>query len=399
MDTHHDQAAETESESHQPAPRKPRTRGRLILRLTIMTILLVVVFGALYGYDTFRTQATAKFFASMKPPALPVAAATATTSAVPRYLTGIGSLNAVHQVTIAPETGGRVTKILFDAGATVKAGTPLVQMNDDPERGDLANYEAQARLAQSNLSRATKLAARDFETKANVDTYNAQLAQAQAQIARTRAMIAQKLVRAPFDGVLGIRQVDLGQYVSAGMKLVTLTDLDTLYVDLTLPEGARSQLDIGQKVLVRVDAFPNRDFEAELSTIEPQVDPDMRTIKLRATLKNPDHLLLPGMFVHARLVLPPRPGVVTVPETAIDHSLYGDSVFLIVKDEGGEKQGWHVKRTYVTTGEHFGDRVAVLSGISAGDRVVASGQLKLTDNAAVTPTADTLVPPANAATD
>ena len=392
MDTfeHSDATATRDIERRRP------TRGKLALRLTITALLLLVVFGGLYAYEQFREHAIANFFATNKPPALPISAATAEEASMPRFLIGIGSLSAVHQVTVAPEVGGRVTSILFTSGMQVKAGDPLVQLNDEPDRGDLANFHAQAKLAQGNLARASNLAARQFETQANVETYQAQVDQAAASIAKTEAIIAQKLVRAPFAGVLGIRQVDLGQYVNAGLTLVTLTDSDSLYVNFTLPEGERAQLAAGQSVPITVDAYPKREFRAQLTTIEPQVNVDTRTIKLQATLPNPDHLLMPGMFVHVRVALPDQPDVVTVPETAVDYTLYGDSVFVITQDpaSAADAPTYRVKRSFVTTGEHFDNKVAVLSGIKPGDRVVATGQLKLIDGAAVVPTADTLTTPA-----
>jgi membrane fusion protein, multidrug efflux system len=394
LDTRLDHADEAQMRDvgHRHAP----TRARLIRRLAIMALVLLVVFGGLYAYERFREHAIANFFAHNVPPPLPVAAVVATAMAMPHDLPSIGSFSAEHQVIIAPEVTGRVTRIYFTSGATVQAGDPLVQLNDGPERGDLANYQAQAHLAATNLARARDLAAHKFETQANVDTYTSQVEQANAQIAKTQALIAEKLVRAPFAGVLGIRQVDLGQYVNAGMPLVTLTDLDALYVNFTLPEAVRDEVKIGQTVTVTVDAFPHRSFTAKLTTIEPQVAVETRTIKLQATLPNPGHLLLPGMFAHVAVVLPSVPDVVTVPETAIDHTLYGDSVFLIVASGSGAegKPGFHAKRTFVTTGEHFDDRVAVLKGLRPGDRVVATGQNRIIDGAAVVPAADTLKTPA-----
>src|SRR5262249_3183601 len=158
-----------------------------------------------------------------------------------RFLAAIGTLYAVHQVMVAPEVGGRVTQIFFDAGATVRAGDPLVQLNDKPEQGDLANYRAQARVAELNLAPSRELVTRHVTPAATVDQNQAILEQAQANIARTQALIAQKLIRAPFAGQLGIRQVEVGQYLNAGGAVVTLTDLDTLYVNFTLPEQSRSQ--------------------------------------------------------------------------------------------------------------------------------------------------------------
>ncbi len=390
------------------------TLGKLIWRLAIMAVLLAVVFGGFYAYERFRETMTAQFFANMKPPPVPVVVVAATSQALPQSFGGIGSLVAVHQVTVSPEIGGRVTKIFFEAGATVRAGDPLVQLNDEPEQGDLLNYRAQARLAQINLARARELAARQNGPLANVDTYQSQLDQANAGIAKTQALIAQKLVRASFGGVLGIRQVDLGQYVSPGTMLVTLTDLDTLYANFTLPEQNRAALSVGQPVEVSVDAYRGRVFTARMATIEPQVGADTRTIKLQATLANPDHLLMPGMFANARVVLPPLPDVVTVPETAVDYTLYGDSVFLVTEEAGAAAQtagnqsaggqaagnpAFKVKRTSVKVGERFGNKVAILSGLKPGDRVATSGQNKLNDGAAVTLTSsDALATPTNVPT-
>src|SRR5471030_2238389 len=205
--------------------RAGRTTGKLVLRLVIMTVLLVVVFGGFYAWQRTRETMTAQFFATMKPPAVPIVAVAATAQAVPQSFGGIGSLVAVHQVTVSPEIGGRVTKIFFEAGAAVHAGDPLVQLNDEPERGDLLNFRAQARLGEINLRRAKELASRGNGPQVNVDTSQSQLDQANAEIAKTQALIAQKLIRAPFAGVLGIRQVDLGQYVNPGAAIVSLTDL------------------------------------------------------------------------------------------------------------------------------------------------------------------------------
>ncbi|MDB5410416.1 MAG: efflux transporter periplasmic adaptor subunit [Rhodospirillales bacterium] len=388
MDTH---IEHLEQAQRPPAPprdggRRPPTRGKLILRLSIMAVICIVVFGGFYGYEKFREAKIAEFFAGMKPPPVPVNAATAVSTTMPRYLPGIGSLTAVHQVQVSPEIGGRVTKIFFTPGAQVHAGDPLVQLNDQPEQGDLSNFQALARLAQINVTRAKELASRQNGPIANVDTFQSQLDQANASIAKTQALIAQKLIRAPFDGVLGVRQVDLGQFVTAGSVVVTLTDLDTLYVNFTLPEQNRAALAIGQQVQVTADAYPGKPFTAQLTTIEPQVSADTRAIKLQATLANADHRLLPGMFANARVVLPPQANVVTVPETAVDYTLYGDSVFVIRQDGADAgKPVFKVKRSFVKTGERLDGNVAIVSGLAAGDRIVTTGQLKLIDDAVVQP--------------
>src|SRR6516162_4574120 len=265
----------------------------------IVTLLLVLVLGGLYGFNRFRQQAMATYFANNKPPPAQISVAEVEIEAVPRFATGIGSVTAIHQVTINPEVGGRVTKIFFEPGASVKAGDPLVQLNDGPERGDLASYEAQARWAQTTLERSSQLAQREFAARETVDQKQSQLDQARAMIIKTEALIAQKLIRAPFSGQLGTRQVEVGQYLNPGARIVTLTDLSMLYVNFTLPSQMRSQISVGQRVNVTADAYPGRTFGADITTVEPQVSADTRTMAVQATMRNPDNSLLPGMFVNA----------------------------------------------------------------------------------------------------
>src|SRR5882672_3965525 len=240
---------------------RPRTtRLKKVLWFTLVSLFLALLLGGLYGFNRFREQAIAAYFASNKPPPAQISAVTAETAAVPRFATGIGSLAAVHQVTVTPEVGGRVTKIFFTAGASIKADEPLVQINDEPDRGDLANYQAQARFAQVTLTRKSTLAERQYASQDIVDQTQSQLDQAKAQIAKTEAIIAQKLVRAPFSGQLGMRQAELGQYLTPGAPIVTLTDLAHLYVNFTLPSQMRSEIKIGQTVNLTADAFPGRTF-------------------------------------------------------------------------------------------------------------------------------------------
>ena len=365
--------------------RQKPSRRKMIRRFAVMIVALAVLGGALYGFNEFRKQAIANFFASNVPPPTPVAVAKATSESMPRYLEGIGSLTSVHQVTLAPQLAGRVTKIMFESGAEVKEGDPLVQLDDAVEQGDLLNYQAQARLADANLRRNRALARNDFATKATLDTYQSQLDQARGMIARTEAQIAQKRIVAPFSGKLGVRQIDLGQYLQAGTPVVTLTDLDTLYANFTLPEQNRGAVAVGQPVEIRADAFPGRVFDAKITAIEPQIDPQTRTIKIQASLANPGHLLLPGMYANARVVLTPQPNVVTIPETAVDYSAYGESVY-VVREDGKTKDGkpgLKAVQTFVEVGAHHDGMVGIVSGLKAGDLVVKAGQVKLHNGAAV----------------
>ena len=386
-----------------PTPAADRTvarRPKTVRWFLIIGAVLVLVLGAFYGFNRYRSQAIATFFANNKPPPAQIAAVTANSESVPRFATGIGSVAAVHQVTITPEIGGLVTGILFEPGATVKASDPLVQFNDAPERGDLANYQAQERWAGISLQRSQNLAQRQVAAQSTVDQNQTQFEQARAQIAKTEAIIAQKLIRAPFAGRLGVRQIELGQFLSPGMPIVTLTDLRQLYVNFTLPSTERAEIAIGQDVNVTADAFPGRAFNAKITTIDPQIRADTRTMTVQATLANPDEALLPGMFVNAAVVLPPEPDKVVLPETAIDFTLYGDSVYA-VREDGSDSSGKPLVkafRTPVKTGARWQGKVAVVSGVNAGDRVVAAGQIKLQDGAPVVVTGNPPPPPPSSPT-
>jgi membrane fusion protein, multidrug efflux system len=360
-------------------------RPKTIRWFVIVGLLLAIVLGALYGFNRFREQAIATYFANNKPPPAQISAAEVKTEAVPRFAAGIGSVTAVHQVTINPEVGGRVTKIFFEPGATVKAGDPLVQLNDAPDRGDLANYEAQAHWAETTLQRSSQLAQRQFESREIVDQKQSQLDQARAQIIKTEALIDQKLIRAPFSGQLGTRQIEVGQYVTPGAKIVTLTDLSMLFVNFTLPSHMRSEISVGQKVNVTADAFPGRTFSADITTIEPQVSADTRTMTVQATMRNPEGGLLPGMFVNAAVVLPPQSDVMVVPETAVEYTLYGDSVY-VIREDGKDASGnplLKAVRTPVKTELRVGGKVVILEGVQPGERIIAAGQVKVQNGARV----------------
>jgi multidrug efflux system membrane fusion protein len=391
------QAADAVAREHTGAVRPTRDRPPHTVRwVLIVGVLLALVLGGFYGFNRYRAQAIATFFANNKPPPAQIAAVTAKSEAVPRFAAGIGSLAAVHQVTITPEIGGRITAVLFTPGATVKDGEPLVQLNDGPERGDLANYQAQARLASISLQRSQTLAQRQVGPQQTVDQNQAQFDEARAQILKTEALIAQKLIRAPFAGRLGVRQIDLGQYLTPGAAIVTLTELKQLVVNFTLPSTMRAEIALGQSVNVAADAFPGRAFTAAIAVIEPQIRADTRTMMVQATLANPDEALLPGMFVNAAVVLPPEPDRVVLPETAVDYTLYGDSVY-VVREEGKDAGGKPVLkafRTPVKTGTRWADNVAILSGVSPGEQVVAAGQIKLQDGAPVIVTGNPPPPPA-----
>jgi multidrug efflux system membrane fusion protein len=384
--------------SGKPVTDKARARPiRMVRWFIIIGLLLALLVGALVGFNAFRSHMIAQFFAGNKPPPATVTVAEAKSEVVPNLLTAVGGLAAVHQVDVTPDVSGRVTDIMFTPGSTVKAGSPLVQLFDGPDQGDLASFKAQATGAQLALDRAKQLAARQFGPQSTVDAAQATFDQANAGITKTQAIISQKLVRAPFDGELGVRHVEVGQYLTAGTQIVSLTDLSQLYANFTVTEKDSAALKVGQIVRVAVDAYPGRTFEGKITAIEPQVATDTRNIRVQATLENPDHILKPGMFATTTVVLPDKAAVITIQETAVDYTLYGDSVYLITeKKEDDGKTSLTAVRTFVRSGNRINGRAEILSGLKSGDRVVAVGQLKLQSGAAVVISTDAAPPiPAN----
>ena len=373
---------------------EPRKRPVRMLRwFIIVGLALVLLVGALVGFEAFRSKMIKQFFAGNKPPPVAVTIAEAKSEVIPNLLTAVGDLAAVHQVNVTSDVSGRITEILFQAGANVKSGTPLLQLFDGPEQADLASFKAQATMAQLSLDRARQLAARQFGAQVTVDQAQSAFDQANAGIARMQAVISQKLVRAPFDGELGVRKIEVGQYLTAGTQIVSLTDLSELYANFTITEKDSGNLKVGQVVRIKVDAYPGRTFEGKITTIEPQISTDTRNIRVQATIANPERILKPGMFATTTVVLPDKPPVITIPETAVDYTLYGDSIFLITeKKEDDGKTSLSATRSFVQTGNRIEGRAEILKGLKPGDRVVAVGQLKLQSGSAVTISTDPAPP-------
>ncbi len=352
----------------------------------------------LYFFANFKNAAIKSYFASHRPPPAPVEVAVARREGVPQSLSAIGTLTADQQVNVTTQIAGQVREIYFDSGHRVKKGDKLVQLDDAPERGDLANFQAQAHLAEANLARAEALLKNDFAARQTVDQNRSTLDQAKAQIQRTQAIIDQKLITAPFDGVLGIRQINLGQYIGPGTNIVSLVNLSSLHVDFRLPEQAASQLTIGQETDITVDAVAGTTFKAKIMAIEPRVSETTRTLSIRASLANPGETLRPGMFADVSVVLPPKENAITVPVTALDATLYGSSVLVLEPAGNASEKVFKLKREPVRAGLYFGNQVEIAEGLKGGETVVASGQSKLQTGALVTPIDTTaLIPPATVA--
>ncbi|MCL2715356.1 MAG: efflux RND transporter periplasmic adaptor subunit [Alphaproteobacteria bacterium] len=359
---------------------RPQRATRPMLWFGIVAFVLLLLVAGLVKFLAFKEGMIKQFLDAAKSKPAVVSVVEAKSEVLPNLLTAVGELAAVHQVNVTADVNARVTAIMFQPGSHVRAGTPLVQLFDAPEQGDLANFRAQSTIAQLSLDRAKQLAARQFGPQATVDQAQAAFDQAQAGIARTEALISQKLVRAPFEGELGVRRVEVGQFLTAGTPIVSLTDLSHLWANFTVTEKDSGQIRVGAIVRLRVDAYPGRVFEGRITTIEPQVSSDTRNIHLQATIDNPDNILKPGMFVTTTIVLPEKAPVITVPETAVTYTLQGDSVFRVVEDKQGETTKLRVQRSFVQTGERVDGRVEILRGASVGDRVVAVGQIKLAND-------------------
>lgn len=367
------------------APRRPSSRrSRAIWLLVVIFVAGGLLFG-LWSFNEFKKSMIAKFLSGNVPPPTPVAVVVAKKSSVERSIEAIGSLQAVRQVTVAPEVGGRVTRIHFESGAHVKAGDPLIQLNDETEQASLLALKAAARLAEANLERAVDLRRNLAGPQSTVDSTRAQYDETLANIRKTEVAIAQKLIRAPFEGDLGIRSVNLGEIVTVGASIVTLTDLSKLFVNITLPEQEEGKVSLGQEIRLAVDAFPGRLFPGTVSTVDPQVSADTRSLRIQGTIDNAERLLLPGMFANVKLMLPTENDVIVLPATAVDYSLYGDSVY-VVREANGEdgKAKLTVERVSVTAGLRSGGNVVIRRGVEAGTTVVSSGQVRLSNGAAVT---------------
>lgn len=299
---------------------------------------------------------------------------------IPQALNAIGSLTAVKEVTLAPEVEGRVVQLAFASGAQVKQGDLLLQLFDAPEQADLNQAKAALQLAQVQVKRSKQLAPIGALAKETLDERISSLSQNQARVQQLQARIVQKQIRAPFSGTLGVRKVDLGEYLVAGQAVVSLTDLSQLYVNFSLPQQALSHIQLGASVVLTSDAYPEQQFSATLNAIEPRIDQATRNIQLQALLDNRQQRLRPGMFVDVALQLPKRQALV-LPATAVQIAATGDSVLVIRGDEA--LTAGTAEAVAVTVGQRSADWVVIEHGLQAGDVVIAQGQLKVQPGAPV----------------
>jgi membrane fusion protein (multidrug efflux system) len=367
-------------------------------RILIMLILAGVLFGGIFGYQAFKARMIRKSMAAHGEPPQTVSAMKATEQEWQPHIAAVGSLVAARGADIAPELSGIVSHIHFTSGQEVEAGAPLLDLNADSDLAKLRSLKAAAELARQTYARDQQQFKIQAISQATLDADIANLKSAEAQVAEQQALVDKKFIHAPFAGRLGIRAVDLGQYLDAGAKIVTLQSLDPIHVDFYLPQKSLGQVAVGQKVSVKTDAFTGMAFAGEITAVDPKVDLNTRNVKVRATVRNPKHLLLPGMYATTEIAVGRHMRYVTLPQTAITYNPYGNVVYLV--EEGGKgpdgKPVLAAQQKFVTTGETRGDQVAVLSGVKEGDVVVTTGQVKLRNGTPVVVN-NTIVPTANPA--
>jgi membrane fusion protein (multidrug efflux system) len=373
--------ATASSEAAQPAATPP-VRNRKPWVLGILTLLAVV--GGLVGIKAAQIGAMIDAGATFVPPPEAVTSARAEAVEWQAARNAVGSVLAVQGVTLGAEMSGIVREIGFENGSVAKKGQVLLRLDTTSETAQLTGAQADAELTRLTLARVQSLHAQGANTQADLESARARSVQAEAMAANLRAIIAKKVIRAPFDGRMGLRQVELGQVVSPGNPIASLQSVDPVYVEFLLPQQALSDARLGQKARVRVDVFPQDTWEGVLTTINPEVEVATRNVRMRATVPNPQGRLLPGMFANVELLAEGKKRVVTIPATAVLFAPYGDSVFLIVegKDAAG-KPSLVAQQRFVRLGERRGDFVEVTSGLTPGETVANNGAFKLRNGATV----------------
>jgi membrane fusion protein, multidrug efflux system len=357
----------------------------MIKKIIITAFGLILVLGVLGGVKVLQITTLIAAGKSMLPPPDTVTTAEVTEQTWAPSLNAVGSLAAVQGVTLSAEVAGTVSKIDFESGAAVASGALLVELDTSVEQAQLRSYEATADLAKLNLQRSRTLRESNTNSQADLDAADAQAKQAFAQVENSRALIAKKNVSAPFAGRVGIRQVNLGQFLAVGTPIVSLQSLDPIFVNLALPQQQLGQLAEGLPTIVTTDAYPGRVFEGKVTAINPDLDTATRSVKVQVTLPNADGLLRPGMFGTVAIALPTTSTVLTIPATAVLYAPYGDTVF-VVEEKKNETTGVLekvVRQQFVRLGVARGDFVAVVSGLKRGETIVSTGVFKLRNGAAI----------------
>jgi membrane fusion protein, multidrug efflux system len=363
-------------------PVKPRS---MILAFVIMVALVALVVGGVFGWQAVVGSFLKKFMAAAATAPQTVSTVTAGSSDWQAQVRAIGSLRAVKGADLSPQAAGVVDEIAFESGNEVAAGQVLLKLKPNDDYAKLDQLIAVEELAAQTLKRDQEQFAAQAVSQAVIDTDVSTLKGARAQVAAQRALIDEKIVRAPFAGRLGIRQVDLGQYLAAGTTVVTLQALDPILIDFYVPQQALQSVRVGETVYASVDAYPGERFTGVIESINSKVDAASRNVQVRGSFKNADRRLVPGMFANVAIDSGSATSEITLPATAIAYNPYGDTVYVVEsagKDENGAAR-YTVRQRFVKLGATRGDQVAVVSGVKAGEVIVSAGQLKLRNGSPV----------------
>jgi membrane fusion protein, multidrug efflux system len=359
---------------------------KYLVAIVVMIVVVALIYG---GLTVFKVNQIMGFMQMAKsgafaPPPTAVTTKVAEKSQWQPTLETIGTVIAINGVTISTDLAGIVSKIAFDSGSQVKAGDLLVQLNTDQEQAQLAQAEAQRDWTQITLTRNQGLLEKRTVSQSDFDSATAQFHQAQATVDQDKAVIARKTLRAPFAGIVGIRQINLGQYLNTGDPVVTLQSFDPIYVNFSLPQQNLGQITVGQPVEITLDAYGDKVFNGKITAINSLVDQNSRNIQIQATLPNSDTLLRPGMFAKVKVVLPEAQEVVAIPSSSIHYAPYGDSVFIVSDLKSPDGKSYKgVKEQFVKLGQSKGDLTAIVSGLNPGDEVVTSGVFRLRSGGAI----------------
>lgn len=346
--------------------------------MTRMLAYVALFFGLLFGWYGLKKLVIGWFMSHYHPPAATISTSVAKPQTWQNYLTAVGSLAAVNGVELSSETSGTIKEIRFNSGQMVKQGDVILLMDTSLEEAELKNNQANFTLAKLNYDRNKTLFGKNASSQAALDSSLAQLQEAEANVQSTQAKINYKTITAPFDGRLGIREVNLGQTVSPGTPMVTLQSLNPLYVNLTVPEQYLSNLYINQPVEVDVDLGNGLKVTGNITAINSKVDESTRNVTVQATIPNNNLKLYPGMFAVCKVWLPARANTLVIPQTAITYSLSGDYVFVVKNTaKKGKTPDYVATRAFIKVGDRRDTAVAVLDGLQTGDQVITSGQLKI----------------------
>jgi membrane fusion protein (multidrug efflux system) len=352
--------------------------------MLIMIGIVLLIFGAIAWFWYHQFQAKMAFFAKMAPPPTAVTTLVVKGKAWQPVLSAVGSLKAINGVLVSTDLAGIVSEIAFESGKPVKKGDLLVKLDTKQEEAQLQSAQARLDLANVSLARKKDLLAKKAASQADYDAAAAEARQAEAAVNESLALIARKTITAPFDGIVGIRQANIGQYLNAGTSIVPLESCDPIYVEFSIPQQNLGQIALKKKIRLTATGVSEKEFGGEITAINSLVDDSNRNIQIEATVSNAEGLLRAGMFVNVDVLLPKTSGVLTIPASSINYAPYGDSVYLVKmgasKDGKPEK---HAVQQFVKLGPSRGDQISVIQGLKEGDEVVTSGVFKLRPNAPV----------------